>query len=152
MLITHRSSIEVVKQGHNLWTGTYRGGQYRGTFLEPLLVPSVLLEKCNVFGTINTFFSLFWSVLVTRYFFFDLFAMKLYKLSKGTRKIVYPHHRLQFRGLPHYGSLRCDKKYNNLTCHAIEKYFVTSHEILNRSCKPLWALHNAELIGLVVTG
>ena len=32
-----------------------RGGQYRGTFLVPLPVPSVLFQHSTVFGTVGTF-------------------------------------------------------------------------------------------------
>ena len=32
-----------------------RVGQYRGTFLVPLSVPSILFKKCTVFGTVVTF-------------------------------------------------------------------------------------------------
>ena len=33
----------------------HRGGQYRGTFLVPLSVTSVLFQKSTVFGTVVTF-------------------------------------------------------------------------------------------------
>ena len=39
-----------------------RGGQYRGTFLVPLPVPSVLFQNSTDFGTIGTF-----SALLPRY-------------------------------------------------------------------------------------
>ena len=35
---------------------------------------------------------------------------------------------------------------------ATEKWFVTSQKIPNRNRKPVWALHNAKLTWLVVTG
>ena len=42
-----------------------RGGQYRGTFLVPLSVPSLLFKNCTVFGTVDTFFALLSSLLGT---------------------------------------------------------------------------------------
>ena len=48
------------------------------------------------------------------------------------------------------GSLRGDQ--STTTCDAIEKYFVTSQRIPNRSRKPVWALYKAELTWVVVTG
>ena len=45
--------------------GLYRGGQYRGTFLIPLSVPSLLFKNCTVFGTVDTFFALLLSLLGT---------------------------------------------------------------------------------------
>ena len=43
----------------------YRGGQYRGTFLVPLSIPSLLFKNCTVFGTVDTFFALLSSLLGT---------------------------------------------------------------------------------------
>ena len=54
-----------------------RGGRYCSTFLVPLSVSSVLFQKCIVFGTIDTFFSLLSSVIATRNFFCDLFEMEV---------------------------------------------------------------------------
>ena len=42
-----------------------RGGPYRGTFLVPLSVPSLLFKNCTVFGTVDTFFALLSSLLGT---------------------------------------------------------------------------------------
>ena len=38
---------------------------YRGTFLLPLSVPSLLFKNCSVFGTVDTFFALLSSLLGT---------------------------------------------------------------------------------------
>ena len=42
-----------------------RGGQYRGTFLVPLSVPSLLFKNCTFFGTADTFFALLSSIFGT---------------------------------------------------------------------------------------
>ena len=48
------------------WLGAIcRGGQYRGTFLVPLSVPSLLFKNCTVFGTVDTFFAILSSLLGT---------------------------------------------------------------------------------------
>ena len=46
----------------------------------------------------------------------------------------------------------CHVTKSTTICDAIEKYFVTSQGIYNRSRKLVWALHNAELTWLVVNG
>ena len=46
----------------------------------------------------------------------------------------------------------CGVTKSTTMCDTIEKYFVKTQRIPNRSRMPVWALHNAELTWLAVTG